>query len=183
MVGLVGCGFGHLPHTVAPQAPRLFLCPAATIQTMHVSDPSSTWLVSLLGLICLCVIAGCDDDQPHKTMQGPVGIVETNPTGYGQLGVFLVKGSEDSCTVEMVRPGSPAQQAGMMPGDVIREIDGWQITTHGDLIAVLKKTKPRDRIHVTFIRNGEAITRKIELISANEVVLFEQLEKAGKKKP
>ncbi len=116
-------------------------------------------------------------------MQGPVGIVETNPTGYGQLGVFLVKGSEDSCTVEMVRPGSPAQQAGMMPGDVIREIDGWQITTHGDLIAVLKKTKPRDRIHVTFIRNGEAITRKIELISANEVVLFEQLEKAGKKKP
>jgi S1-C subfamily serine protease len=54
-----------------------------------------------------------------------------------------------------VQPGSPAQAAGLQPGDVIVSIDGKAVATAEDLIGILRRHKPRDRISVAYARGSD----------------------------
>jgi len=66
-----------------------------------------------------------------------------------------------------VIPGSGAAAAGLesirqtedgaiVPGDIIRSIEGQKVRTKNDLFQVLDRTQPGDRVRVTIIRRGQA---------------------------
>jgi len=57
--------------------------------------------------------------------------------------------TEQGFTVTSVRPGSPAAQAGINPGDVIAKIDDRQVRT-GQEIEVLVSTSPSGTVKVTY---------------------------------
>jgi len=69
------------------------------------------------------------------------------------------KGAKISGTSE----GSPAEKAGLKPGDVIVKFAGKTITGLYDLSFVLKEKKPGDEVEVVVIRDGESITLKAQL--------------------
>lgn len=55
--------------------------------------------------------------------------------------------------VQSVLPGSPAERAGLRPGDVILAIDGSRVTIPRDLIDAISK-KPNTTVTLTIARNG-----------------------------
>jgi S1-C subfamily serine protease len=54
-----------------------------------------------------------------------------------------------------VRPGSPAETAGVRAGDVIVRFAGVQVKTLDDFTFVLRGRRPGDRVDVTIVRDGQ----------------------------
>ena len=57
--------------------------------------------------------------------------------------------------VAQVIPGSPAQQAGLHPNDVITKVNGTQIDDAHPISSILLHTHPGDRVTLTIIRDGK----------------------------
>lgn len=53
-----------------------------------------------------------------------------------------------------VRPGSPAEKAGLQEGDIMVKMAGVQVTNLHDLVFVLRSKRAGDNIEVVFLRNG-----------------------------
>lgn len=56
-----------------------------------------------------------------------------------------------------VLPGSPADLAGLKPGDIITEINGIKIEGRTTLISIIQKYKPGDRVGFRVFRDGKFI--------------------------
>lgn len=65
-------------------------------------------------------------------------------------------------------PGSAADQAGLVGGDVITSFDGKPIKSESDLTNLLAQTPIGKTVEVTFIRDGETKTVKLTTISEKE---------------
>jgi S1-C subfamily serine protease len=61
-----------------------------------------------------------------------------------------------------VMPGSPAEAAGMMEGDVIIKINAVPISGLKDFSDILKTLKPEDRVSIQFLR--ESTERNVEAV-------------------
>lgn len=56
-----------------------------------------------------------------------------------------------------VLSGSPADKAGLIPGDIIMEINGIKLEGKTTLISVIQKYKPGDKIGLKVFRNGKIL--------------------------
>jgi S1-C subfamily serine protease len=79
-----------------------------------------------------------------------VGIVPATLTPQIQqkLGVDVARG----VVVREVAAGSPAAAAGILPGDIITAVNGEQTPTAEKFIALIRATKPGDRVELTVVR-------------------------------
>jgi putative serine protease PepD len=62
-----------------------------------------------------------------------------------------------------VRPGTPAERAGLQQGDVITGIDGQKVTNFESLSGAIDAKQPGDKITVTYQRGGETKTVSVTL--------------------
>jgi S1-C subfamily serine protease len=62
-----------------------------------------------------------------------------------------------------VTAGTPAEQAGLLAGDVILAINDEEVTLTMDLAQIVQKYKPGDTAKVTFDRDGEVKTVDVTL--------------------
>jgi 2-alkenal reductase len=84
-------------------------------------------------------------------------IIETGTSvTYPYLGI-QTGWSGDAQVVEAVEPGTPADEAGMQPGDVIVALDGEEISADAGLVDLLFQHRPGDTVTVTVERGGETI--------------------------
>jgi Trypsin-like serine proteases, typically periplasmic, contain C-terminal PDZ domain len=65
--------------------------------------------------------------------------------------------------VQAVLPGSPAEKAGIRPGDVITAVDGRPLAGLRALSEVLKAHRPGDEIAVTVVRGATPRTLRAVL--------------------
>jgi serine protease Do len=65
-------------------------------------------------------------------------------------------------------PGSPADKAGLVGGDIITSFDGKVVTTDDEITDVLRQTPIGKTVDVVFIRDGSAQTVKLTTISRAE---------------
>jgi serine protease Do len=70
--------------------------------------------------------------------------------------------------VNEVRPGSPAEKAGIEPGDVIRAVDGVQINDFSDLPPAIGSRAPGTSVTLSILRAGKPIERKVILARLDE---------------
>jgi len=72
--------------------------------------------------------------------------------------------SSSGVTIAGTVAGTPANQAGLVAGDVITSIDGQSATTGSDLQTILLTKKPGDTIHVDYLNlSGVAKTMSVAL--------------------
>ena len=67
----------------------------------------------------------------------------------GYLGVSASPAASGGARVEQVTPGSPAEQAGISPGDAVTAVDGDEINDADDLTSAISAKKPGDRVRLT----------------------------------
>ena len=77
--------------------------------------------------------------------------------GYAGMGAQIAAGSS------AVDPAGPAAKAGLRAGDVIVGIDGRTITSAEELIALIRKHAPGERIVITYLRAGHRRTTTVVL--------------------
>jgi S1-C subfamily serine protease len=54
-----------------------------------------------------------------------------------------------------VVPGSPAENAGIVPGDIITKFGDQEITTNDELVAAVRAKKPGDKVEIEFYRGKD----------------------------
>ncbi|MDO8474006.1 MAG: trypsin-like peptidase domain-containing protein [bacterium] len=84
------------------------------------------------------------------------------PVTYGAL---IEKG--DSAT-PAVTPGSGAQQAGMLEGDIILEFNGERVTPENSLAKLIQKYNPKDTVVVKILRDGQEKILQVTLGERSE---------------
>lgn len=65
--------------------------------------------------------------------------------------------------VALIKPGSPAERAGIQVGDIITEFDNQPLASFDDLLGHMGRHKPKDKIRLTVLRGKEEIQFSIEL--------------------
>ena len=81
--------------------------------------------------------------------------------GGSVLGVSVAE-SDDGLVVEDVAPGSPADDAGIEPGDVIERVDGERVRTVEELREALAAVEPGAQYRVTTNSDGRGETLELE---------------------
>ena len=119
---------------------------------------------------------------PSNTVRSVVASLEKNPgvhqgTDTGFLGIYMAElsagvknqiGFTGSCgvAVQQVFSGSPADQAGIQPGDVILQVDGKAFDNVKDLHNYISSKKPGDTIRLNVWSQGMKKFVAIKLIEA-----------------
>lgn len=62
-----------------------------------------------------------------------------------------------------VADNSGAKDAGLKSGDIIKKVDGQNITDFADLSLAIGRKRPGDSVSVTFLRDGKEITKNVVL--------------------
>lgn len=85
-----------------------------------------------------------ETDDQRRRQEAPL------PPLPGRLGVSFREGEEDGAgaQVVLVRRGSAAEAAGIQVGDVIREINGEQVTTTADILPLVLAAPPESEVVV-----------------------------------
>jgi predicted metalloprotease with PDZ domain len=83
-------------------------------------------------------------------------------TGY--LGAGFDIFTDNSLRVREVLAGSPAETAGMKPGDIVLSIDGQAPGTGEQIAAVMKAAQPGQTMSFRLRRGGQVVTASARLI-------------------
>jgi len=114
-------------------------------------------------------------------------ILTTGKVVHARLGVTVQEvnqGFADSfnlatpegALVSNVERGSPAEKAGLKPGDVIRKINGQKIVGSGDLPAIVGLASPGDKVKLEVWRQGKPVEVAATLGNASDKVASEDRE-------
>ncbi len=74
--------------------------------------------------------------------------------------------STDGAFVQGVVPGSPADQAGISPGDIVVEFDGKKLATDDDLRHATEKLKIGQKVAIVILREGDRLKGDLTLAEA-----------------
>src|SRR4029078_7392623 len=69
----------------------------------------------------------------------------------------------DGVTVGEVVSGSPAEQAGLQPGDVIRRFDGHDVKNFSTLRTLVAQAPLDKQVELQILRNGKPLTVKTQI--------------------
>jgi serine protease Do len=101
------------------------------------------------------------------------------PRSY--VGVTPFDTTDGGVTFENVEaPGTPADKAGLVGGDVITSFDGQTVKTDDEMMDLLGHTPIGKTVDVVYLRDGETKTTKLTTISKEE---YDRLTKAFKDRP
>jgi len=92
----------------------------------------------------------------------------SSPGGVPSNGAFLGVSTQpdpggSGVIVVQVDSGTPAEKAGLAPGDVIQSVDGRPVRGNTDLAAAISAHKPGDQVKVTWNRSGQGRAAQITL--------------------
>ncbi|GDX14510.1 putative serine protease [Actinomycetes bacterium] len=78
----------------------------------------------------------------------------------GFLGVSLEPRTDGGVgsIISNVQSGSPAQEAGIVTGDIVLAVDGEPVNGQAGLVAAIRDRSPGDSVSIELVRNGERLT-------------------------
>jgi serine protease Do len=115
-----------------------------------------------------------------KVTRGSIGITfqearSSNPVLMKELGVPY------GIVVEAVEPGSPADKAGLQPGDVITNVNGQPVHNGADLVNPIAATTIGQSVQIRFVHNKA--TKDVSLTVADRSKIFPQTAQATDENP
>ncbi|MBB5372129.1 Do family serine endopeptidase [Acidocella aromatica] len=113
-----------------------------------------------------------------KVVRGYLGVAaqQISPQMAQALGLPSDNPAKDGALVAAVSPGSPAEKAGLKPGDVITSVNGQAVTSPGDLASDIANVDPNHKADIVYLRNGKQNTVSISVTTmpANPDAGFQQ---------
>jgi Tol biopolymer transport system component len=175
---LGGDGYGPSDMTpfYAAGVPVLFFFTGAHADYHRPSDTAdkinSLGIVQVAGLAAH-IVRGLSD----KLAAQPAGLTLKKPSGpaprsgdrgYGAyLGTIpdytAMQGSQGGVKLSGARPQSPAEQAGIKPGDTLIGLGESKVNTLEDMAFALRKYKPGQALDVVVLREGQKLTLRATL--------------------
>lgn len=86
-----------------------------------------------------------------------------------RLGIVISVDDGEGALVGEVAKDSPADQAGVKPGDVITRVDGKSVTDADALVSLITQRKPGDEITLTVTRGKETLELKTKIVAAKDI--------------
>src|SRR3989441_2652362 len=101
-----------------------------------------------------------------KVSRGYLGIelTEISPDLQEAFGLTTDKGA----LVNSVRPGLPAEEAGVKRGDVIVAVDGKSVESTNEVVKLVSAKEPGSSVRLTVQRNGKEVTLTAKLADRSE---------------
>ena len=101
-------------------------------------------------------------------------IIKSGTVHHGYLGISMNDVTPENATffnlpdasgaiVSQVTPGSPAADAGLKGGDVLRELNGKKIANGGDLQVAVSQIAPGSSIDLGILRNGKPMNLHVKV--------------------
>lgn len=84
-------------------------------------------------------------------------------TGKPELGISASRPAEQGVEIGGVKPGSPAELAGLASGEILLKIDDVEIKQQRDIDNLVKSKKIGDRVVLLLLRDGKETTLEVEL--------------------
>ncbi len=91
-----------------------------------------------------------------RIIRGYLGIQTRNQPGADRP-------SPDGVTVDDVVPGSPAANAQLQPGDVIKKFNGHEVRSFPELRSLVSQVELNKKVELEVVRNGKAMTVSTEI--------------------
>lgn len=138
-----------------------------------------TWI--FIGLLAFFVCAAAftaivTPFRPQVRSSAPVA-----PRSYVGVNSFETVENGVGVTFDNVDvAGGPADQAGLVGGDIITMFDGQAVREEDEMTDLLRRTPIGKTVDVTYIRDGETKTTKLTTISKEE---FDRLSDAFRRRP
>lgn len=175
---LGGDGYGPSDMTpfYAAGVPVLFFFTGAHADYHRPSDTADK--INALGVAEVAELAaGVVRDLSARLQKNPAGLTWKKPSGpkprsgdrgYGAyLGTIpdytAMQGKSGGVKLTGARPGSPAEQAGVKPGDTLVGLGESKIDTLEDMAFALKKYKPGETLDVAVLRGGQRVVLRATL--------------------
>src|SRR5262249_58087650 len=90
-------------------------------------------------------------------------------------------GAPYGIVVEAIEPGSPADKAGLKPGDVITNINGAPVHNGADLVNPIAQTPIGQNVTVRFVRDKNA--KEVSMVVADRSKIFPQTAQNAEEAP
>ncbi|HYJ87457.1 MAG TPA: PDZ domain-containing protein [Pyrinomonadaceae bacterium] len=101
------------------------------------------------------------------------------PRSYA--GVSSFDTTDGGVTFDNVEPpGSPADKAGLVGGDIITTVDGQPVTTDDQMMELLGRTPIGKTLEIVYLRDGEQKTTQLTTVSKEE---FDRLQREFRVRP
>ncbi len=81
----------------------------------------------------------------------------------GQLGSYFDAPGDEGVLVREVRPGTPAEKAGIKAGDIIYKVDDQQVKTVNQLRERLRSRRDQKTVAIGVVRKGTQVSVNVEL--------------------
>jgi S1-C subfamily serine protease len=139
-----------------------------------------TWIF-LVMILFFVVGAGASFFVPHMPRGINIGTPPAPAPPRSYFGVNQFKSTEGGVTFDTVDwPGTPADKAGLVGGDIITSFDGQPVTSDDQMMDLLGKTPIGKTVDVVYIRDGE--TNAVQLTTMSKAD-YDQLGKVFRARP
>ncbi len=126
-----------------------------------------TWI--LIAIACFFVFGGVMSlikKAVPNAARAPFAGVSTNRSYFGVNGFENAKGGNGVTFENVEPPGSPADKAGLVGGDIITSFDGHVVNDDDQLMDLLRQTPIGKTVEVIYLRDGE--TKKTQLTTMSQ---------------
>lgn len=138
-----------------------------------------TWM--FLGLLIFFIAAAAFTAVVTPIRRTVTTEILTPPPPRAYVGPEVFETVDGGVTFEAVEPpGSPADKAGLVGGDIIVSFDGQVVESEDEIMDLLRRTQIGKTVDVVFLRDGEQKTTKLTTVSKAE---FDRLAKEFRNRP
>jgi serine protease Do len=88
-----------------------------------------------------------------RVTRGSIGVSFTEERGTNPI-TLKELGAKQGVIIEAVEPGSPAEKAGLKPGDVITSVNGNPVKTGSDLVNPIAQSPIGSKVRINYLRDG-----------------------------
>lgn len=197
--GLVFSSDGHIltkASEIEGQEGLSVLVDRRTFREVDILGVDPVWDVALLkvnatDLVPVNFIDGEAAEIPHGTWvvangatsrfarRALAGVISANArtipaAGGAMLGVVFKEG-KDGLVVEQVVEGSGAQHAGLLAGDILKTVNGLEVTTTAAIVEAIEGKSSGEQVEIQYLRDGSEQTADVPLTSREELFSEEMM--------
>lgn len=137
--------------------------PGSRVDVVVMRNGSERTLHVTIGTAPTEKVASNDTVQSSQPERGKLGVSVADTTDPQVREQLNLKGATQGAVIVEVLPGSPAQEAGLQPGDIVTRLDEKPINNAQQLIDVAHSLKSGSTVSAVVRRNGETVLAQLSL--------------------